>query len=300
MALKIETHGNSMFVVDEETQFVVAHLFLRYKVINEDGDEVALVESPEEAIAPLEAHATAHPPRWQRENATAYEKLTWYGVLRVERIDGGHWCAYRESCPLVDAGSPVTFPSHTEAQRAADAHLHDGFPSAKRTADRFTWLEAEESTDTDPTDAVGPDDMTVTGTVDGEVANLVLDSRIPPSEQDHIHNLAQAAVLEKAIGLTAINVIAAFAVAMEGTDEGRQQATDALAIHLERLVKLFKRARSEGVPFTTTVETQGKIVLRERLGGAIRNEDATLILRWPLEFLMDWARWDKERGARTH
>jgi hypothetical protein len=143
MTFRIETFGTQTCIIDEETEFTAGRI--RYSVFDEHAEEIAVVNSPKKAISALAAHVASRPsPKWERQSPTSYEKLTWYGILLVERSTDGYWLAYRNCCLLTEDGSPAKFHSYSEAQAAADAHLHDGFPSEKETGDQLFWADRED------------------------------------------------------------------------------------------------------------------------------------------------------------
>jgi hypothetical protein len=119
----------------------------KYRVQNGDCDDVALVSSIDKAIPALLAHCEKHPPRWQRNSPTEYDKLSPFGFLNVEQSQLG-WLAYRHRCegrcPLLRDGKPAIFNSIDEAERAAEAHLLDGLPRSNVHADGLSWGTEQE------------------------------------------------------------------------------------------------------------------------------------------------------------
>lgn len=128
-----------------------------FRVENNEGDEIAVVRSIAEAIPALAAYYEKNPPQWKPETETpgrskapinAYIKMTQFGYLRVNQIKPEPWLAYRQTCgtdhPLLRGGKPAIFATREEAQRAADAHLHDGYPNSKMIDDGFSWLSDPE------------------------------------------------------------------------------------------------------------------------------------------------------------
>jgi hypothetical protein len=62
-----------------------------------------------------------------------------YGALRVQKNKVGGWVARRDRRILGDDNGPVTFPTVRHAQRAADLHLHDGYPNSRCPGDNLSW-----------------------------------------------------------------------------------------------------------------------------------------------------------------
>jgi hypothetical protein len=54
------------------------------------------------------------------------------------------WLAYRDDYPLLRDGKPARFATVADAQRAADVHELDKFPSAKVIDDGYSWLPDPE------------------------------------------------------------------------------------------------------------------------------------------------------------
>jgi hypothetical protein len=111
-------------------------------VWNDECDEVAILNSINEAIPALLTYYEDYPPRWERESGTGYTKLTPFGLLLVEQDQFGPWSAYRYYTewyhPLLRDGKPAIFATAEEAQRAADAHVRDDYPNAV-TDDGLSW-----------------------------------------------------------------------------------------------------------------------------------------------------------------
>jgi hypothetical protein len=108
-----------------------------------NGD-VAVVESLDDAIPALAAYYENHPPKWESETATRYEKQTQLAVLRVEQGCRGNWLAYRDDHPMLRDGMLAYFTTCEEAQQSADAHLLDLYPNAKPIYDGLSWLPDPE------------------------------------------------------------------------------------------------------------------------------------------------------------
>jgi hypothetical protein len=108
-----------------------------------DGD-VGVVQSLVDAIPELAAYYERNPPRWQREGAARFVKLTQFALVRVEQEKQGNWLAYRDDYPMLRDGKPAIFATCEDAQRAADAHLLDNYPSFKPIEDGLSWLPDPE------------------------------------------------------------------------------------------------------------------------------------------------------------
>jgi hypothetical protein len=81
--------------------------------------------------------------RWDRLHRTYY-KFTLFAIVRVEQGQQGEWLAYRDNFPMLRHGKPAHFASCTEAQRCAEAHELDLYPSAKPIGDGLSWVLAPE------------------------------------------------------------------------------------------------------------------------------------------------------------
>jgi hypothetical protein len=299
MSLRLKVHNGRTYVVDEESEFCVANLVPRYKLVY-DGDVVGVIDYVEDAIPLLEKHFKANPPRWEWEClGTGYDKPTWYGVLTVERFKSGKWLAFRDGCALLRDGKRATFRSHLEAQRAADSHLHDDFPSANTSNDSLKWADYSLwPTIVNGTD-VGPTTITVTGTLDGELDPIA--SPIPLSEWERrrIRGRAELALLQKAIGVATVKVLLALAGATTRTKSDLEQAVNLISIEVPRMLKLYRRAKQYRISFQAAAREQGGVFLREILPAAAANDQLLdRAINLPLEFLADWVRWDKDIAFR--
>lgn len=113
----------------------------KYCVRNDEGDEIAVVNSINEAIPVLQDSDEKHPRQWQRYSATLYSKTSQCGWLDVEQDQSGQWLANRNGVsPLLRNGKPALFATAEEARCAADAHLRDGLLDAKVIQDGLSWL----------------------------------------------------------------------------------------------------------------------------------------------------------------
>jgi hypothetical protein len=299
MKLKLSQNRGVTYVVDEETDFMVGKLRQRYELIDEHGDLVAMIDDTEQAIPLLEAHARANPPKWEREGR-GYKKQTWFGVLLVEPATSGGWLAYRDLFPLLRDDGFAIFNALSEAKAAAEAHLYDGHPNAVAPNDKLLWSEISVRPLEIGVPNVRPAMIAITGTLDGELDPIAFPAWIPPAEQISICRLAQVAVLEKAVGMTVVSAFLALTQATNRTKADLQQAADAVAVEMPRLIKLFKRCRENGLRFEATAKAQGKIVLRG-LPGCSEVADSVLdgALDLPLQLLASWISWDKIAEQRT-
>jgi hypothetical protein len=141
----LEPHGDNCFAIGNlVSDCAVGYVALRgarYHVENVDDEEIAVVGSLDDAIPAFTTYYEANPPRWERESATRYSKLTQFGPLRVEQDKPGQWVAYRNyDYPLLRNGQPAIFATFEEAQRTADAHASDGYPNSETIYDGFAFL----------------------------------------------------------------------------------------------------------------------------------------------------------------
>ena len=113
----------------------------KYSVQNDQDDEIAVVNSVDDAIPALLHYYEKHPPRWEADGKTAYCKSTQFGDLRVEQDHLGRWLASRnDGYHLLRDGTPALFPTAEVAKRTADAHLADNCPNSVPVSDGFSWL----------------------------------------------------------------------------------------------------------------------------------------------------------------
>jgi hypothetical protein len=118
----------------------------RYRVINDDFDEIAVVNSVAEALPTLIADFENRPRAWRKgSGGRGYFRMTQVGDFQVGQDENGRWLAYRYECPLMRDGRPATFPSRQEAQAAADLHVFDGYDNrAAALDDGLSWLPDAE------------------------------------------------------------------------------------------------------------------------------------------------------------
>ncbi len=145
----LEPQGDNYFAIGNHvSDCAVGHVALRgarYHVQNVDNDDIAVVNSIDEAIPAFATYYEANPPRWERESATRYSKLTQFGPLRVEQAKPGQWVAYRNyDYPLLRNGQPAIFATSEEAQRVADAHAPEGYPNSETVYDGFAYVPNQD------------------------------------------------------------------------------------------------------------------------------------------------------------
>jgi hypothetical protein len=118
----------------------------KYRVQNDGSDddecgEVAVVNSIDDAIPALLTYYEKHPPKWDRESATVFTKLSQFGLVQVELGQSG-WSAYRYHDDyyhsLLRDGKPAIFATAEDARRAADARVRDNYPNSE-TDDGLSW-----------------------------------------------------------------------------------------------------------------------------------------------------------------
>jgi hypothetical protein len=183
---------------------------------------------------------------------------------------------------------------------AAEAHLYDGYPNAVASNDKLLWSEIGVRPLEVGVPNVRPAMITITGTLDGELDPIAFPAWIPPAEQLNVSKLAQAAVLERAVGMAVVSAFLALTQATNRTKADLQQAADAVAVEMPRLIKLFKRCRENGLGFEARAKAQGKIVLRG-LPSCTDVADSILdsALDLPLQLLERWISWDKKVKQQT-
>jgi hypothetical protein len=141
-------------ILNDDADFIVGRVYplngQRFRVTADlvpedcDDDEIAVINSLDEAIPALAAHYERNPPRWQRESATRYTEWTQFALLAVEQVQRGNWLAYRDNYPLMRNGKPASFATFGDAQRAADAHLLDYYPNSETISDGLSWVRDPE------------------------------------------------------------------------------------------------------------------------------------------------------------
>ena len=293
MELKLIQDRGVTYVVEEKADFMVGRIRTRYELIDEHGDLVAMIDNVEEAIPLIEARARANPPKWESSDR-GYQKLTWYGSLLVEPATSGGWLAYRDIFPLLRENVFAIFESISEAKAAAEAHLYDGYPNAVASNDKLLWSELSVRPLEVGVPNVRSAMITITGTLDGELDPIAFPAWISHAEQIRTTKIAQAAVLERAVGIAVVSAFLALATATNRTKPGLEEAADVIAGEMPRLIKLFKRCRECGLTFGATAKAQGRNILRGM--PACRDvSDAVLdcALELPLQFLTRWVSWDK-------
>jgi hypothetical protein len=166
MKYLLESRGDDYFgILNDDSDSYVGYVALRgarYHVRNDESEEIAVVKSLDEVIPAFAAHYEANPPRWERESddtmryadmapcRARYIKETQFDPLWVDKIKPGQWLAYRNGHELlIDGGQIAIFATCEEAQRAADAHLRDGYPNSETIDDGFSWLPGGDPSDID-------------------------------------------------------------------------------------------------------------------------------------------------------
>jgi hypothetical protein len=158
MKYLIEPQGDDHFaIVNDDADCHVGYVALRgarYHVENVEDKEIAVVQSLDDAIPALATYYEENPPQWEPEsesttygsNADAlarcgprFIKETQFGPIWVEQIKSERWVAYRNHHELLIDGNMAVFNTCDEAQRAADAHLSDGYPNSATINDGFSW-----------------------------------------------------------------------------------------------------------------------------------------------------------------
>jgi hypothetical protein len=142
MKYYIEPRGNYFVILREDSDCCVGSVSLhggRYEVSNANCDDIAIVDSINQAIPALAAYYNANPPRWERESPTRYTKLTQFGQLTVEQDPLGQWLAYRCDDLLLRNDKPAIFTTLTDAQRVADVHFRDNYPNSGKNNDGYSW-----------------------------------------------------------------------------------------------------------------------------------------------------------------
>jgi hypothetical protein len=127
----------------------------KVSVRNDNGKEIAVVNSINKAIPALAAHYEENPPQWEGDDdriqdlgygpapthcLARFVKETQFGVLWVKQMKPGQWFAYRNDQELSVRDKIAIFATCEEAQRAADAHVRDGYPNTEIINDGFSWL----------------------------------------------------------------------------------------------------------------------------------------------------------------
>jgi hypothetical protein len=88
---------------------------------------------------PVEEDVLTHPLQWEITSPTESERLSEYGLLRVERIRFECWVAYRDDCALMGGCGQVQFDTRRQAQSTADRHERDGCAATDRPHDGLFW-----------------------------------------------------------------------------------------------------------------------------------------------------------------
>ena len=106
--------------------------------LDRETTEAGIVNSLNDAIPAFLIYYQKYPLRWDQVH-NEYWKDTLHVLLRVKQDREGYWSAYRDDYPLLQNGETARFATHTEAQRAADAHELDLYPNATALDDGLSW-----------------------------------------------------------------------------------------------------------------------------------------------------------------
>lgn len=142
-------------ILNEDADFIVGRVYPLngqqgpYKVSAGVGpsyrrNDVGVVKSLDDAIPAFLNYYKKNPVPWERESPRLYWRHTMFVILRVEQDQQGHWLAYRDDYPMLQDTKPARFATCGDAQRAADAHELDLYPSAKAIDDGLSWLPDPE------------------------------------------------------------------------------------------------------------------------------------------------------------
>jgi hypothetical protein len=144
---RVLKQGDDFAIVNEPRGFAAGYIRPEYTVQDYHSDRIAVVSSMDEAVAALAAHLAANPPQWEESGPGRYMKLTpeYFDELAVKQNGNGGWTAYRNDYELVDANGAVTFPTLSQAQRAAELHAHDGRPKSDCPSDGRSWLAPSDN-----------------------------------------------------------------------------------------------------------------------------------------------------------
>jgi hypothetical protein len=128
----------------------LCHLFAVY---DEAGEEIMLLPLDQDVVDQLDAYF--YERQWHRTAGLTYKKWRRGSMLRVEKIGGGSWCAYRGSEVLVGKDKRLRlFESAEEAQHAADLHTRDRESGVALVDDGLFWYTSpDEEYDDDLADA---------------------------------------------------------------------------------------------------------------------------------------------------
>jgi hypothetical protein len=136
MSYRMEKEGQTFVIVNVDANYRAGYVDYKaahFIVTDDDGNDVVVVQSIDDALPIFAAYRSAYPPQWKRSSATEFEKWTDYGGLRVRRNSLGQWMVDRNEVELVaDEGRPATFRTRYEAQHAADLHMGEAHPNAEK------------------------------------------------------------------------------------------------------------------------------------------------------------------------
>src|SRR5262245_30286672 len=118
------------------------HAGVRYKVWSYySNDEIAIVESVEDAIAALTSKLSFMPPHWGSDGHVFVRSTYPYGDhLRVTQNQNGNWIALRNGFALENENGTLTFQTSSQAQRAADLHAAHGYLNFDGPDDSYYWF----------------------------------------------------------------------------------------------------------------------------------------------------------------
>jgi len=130
-------------IINPDAEFILGDVKRRgkkYNVRNGEGETVAAVKSVADAIPVLLRHYEYYPPKWERDTATQFTKMTPFAFLEIVQGAFGMWYVHRNTRhTLLRDGKPAMFATVQDAQRVADAHLRDGLPNSDTPVDGFVW-----------------------------------------------------------------------------------------------------------------------------------------------------------------
>lgn len=107
-------------------------------------DPIACVQTVDFIVPTIAMHYKHHPHRWEREFRGDWTRWTQYGELRVTKIATRRFQVSRNDHSLHDdRWHLATFSTLSQAKRAADFHMRQGYPNSDPIPDGLSW-------DTDP------------------------------------------------------------------------------------------------------------------------------------------------------
>ena len=146
-------------IMSEDTNAYVGTVYVykqcsqpKFVVTNPVGEPIGFVDAFNWAIPVIDKHLEQ--ARWGRDldalvsiiqpvapdrKGLRYVKETRYGLLWVNKVTHGRWVAYRNDYELLSDDKIAEFATREEAQRTADAHLHDGYSNSQVIKDGYSW-----------------------------------------------------------------------------------------------------------------------------------------------------------------